>query len=83
MGIPSDVARGSKQSLARAWSVAFHEHPAAVDGILYASRLNGQTNIALYGRAVSKLRPGKVSSLLAEPEFATILTDLKVGIAPF
>jgi hypothetical protein len=25
MGIPSDVIRGAKQSLARAWSVAFHQ----------------------------------------------------------
>lgn len=27
MGVPSDVARASKQALARAWSVAFHERP--------------------------------------------------------
>jgi hypothetical protein len=27
MGVPSDVVRGSQQSLSRWWSVAFHEHP--------------------------------------------------------
>ena len=27
MGIPSDVVRGSKQALARAWSLAIHDHP--------------------------------------------------------
>lgn len=42
MGIPSDVARGSKQGLARKWSVAFHEHPAQPDGIIHPSRLNGE-----------------------------------------
>lgn len=27
MGVPTDVAKGTSQTLARAWSVAFHEHP--------------------------------------------------------
>ena len=35
MGVPSDVARASDQRLARLWSVAFHDHPAAPDGIAY------------------------------------------------
>lgn len=34
MGIPSDVAGGANQTLARAWSAAFYEHPAAIDGII-------------------------------------------------
>lgn len=55
MGIPSDVARGRRQGLARKWSVAFHEHPDQPDGIVYPSRLNGETNLAIYSRAVGKL----------------------------
>jgi hypothetical protein len=55
MGIPSDVARGRRQSLARKWSVAFYEHPQQPDGIVYPSRLNGETNLAIYDRAVGKL----------------------------
>lgn len=47
MGIPSDVVHGAKQSPARAWSVAFREHPAAIDGIIYPSRLNGEHNLAI------------------------------------
>src|SRR5579864_8255823 len=39
MGVPSDVARASRQSLARAWSVAFYEHPQAPDGIIYPSQI--------------------------------------------
>jgi hypothetical protein len=35
MGVPSDVARGSAQLLARQWSVAFHAHPSTPDGIIY------------------------------------------------
>lgn len=64
MGIPSDVARGSKQTLARAWSVAFHEHFEAVDGILYPSRLNGEHNLAIYERAVPALASTAQASLL-------------------
>lgn len=40
MGVPSDVPRGSRQTLARKWSVAFHDHPEQVGGIIYPSRLN-------------------------------------------
>jgi hypothetical protein len=57
MGIPSDVARSSRQALARKWSVAFYGHPAMVDGIVYPSRLNGEINLAVYDRSVTKLEP--------------------------
>ena len=79
MGIPSDVARGSKQSLARQWSLAIHEHPAHADGIIYPSRLNGETNLAIYGRAVPKLRAVRHGELLKEIGLAVVLRDLKVG----
>jgi hypothetical protein len=44
MGVPTDVAKSSRQTLARAWSLAFHEHQSAPDGITYPSCLNGHTN---------------------------------------
>jgi hypothetical protein len=43
LGMPSDVLRRSVQGAARRWSLAFHTHPAAPDGIMYPSRLNGET----------------------------------------
>lgn len=80
MGIPSDVARGRRQTLARAWSVAFHEHPAGIDGIIYPSRLNGEHNLAIYGRAVpSLISPARIPLLRAHG-LAAILDDLKVAI---
>ena len=81
MGVPSDVARASKQALARAWSVAFHEHPTAPDGIIYASRLNGETNLAIYDRAVPKLRALPEVTLIRAPGLAGVLNDLKVALA--
>jgi len=79
MGIPSDVARGSKQGLARKW-LAFHEHPAQPDGIIHPSRLNGETNIALYDRAIAKIRPRAVAPLLKQPDLARVLSDLRIGL---
>jgi len=80
MGIPSDVARGSRQSLARRWSLAIYEHPARPDGIIYPSRLNGETNLAIYDRAIPKLHSIRHGPLLQETGLATILSDLKVGL---
>ncbi len=80
MGIPSDVVRGAKQSLARRWSVAVHEHPNKPDGIIYASRLNGEVNIAVYDRAIYKLRVSSHRPLLKELGLALVLRDLKVGL---
>jgi len=80
MGIPSDVARGSKQSLARRWSLAIYEHPEQPDGIIYPSRLNGETNLALYDRAVRKVRSRRHGALLKAVGLAPVLRDLKVGL---
>lgn len=80
MGIPSDVARSSKQSLARRWSLAIHEHPAQPDGIIYPSRLNSETNLAIYDRAILKLRAVARGELLKEVGLAAVLRDLKVGL---
>lgn len=80
MGVPSDVARGAKQTLARAWSVAFHAHPEQVDGILYPSRLNGETNLAIYDRAIDKLAVPRVHILMRARGLASVLNDLKVAL---
>ena len=80
MGIPSDVARGARQSLARRWSVAFHEHPAQIDGILYPSRLNGEQNIAVYDRAIPALACNGTVPLIRAKGLVAILNDFKVAI---
>lgn len=81
MGVPTDVAKASRQTLARRWSAAFHEHGTAPDGIIYPSRLNGHTNLAIYDRAISKLAVSRVRKLIAAPGLARVLNDLKVAIA--
>ncbi|VWX50499.1 RES family NAD+ phosphorylase [Novosphingobium sp. 9U] len=80
MGIPSDVVRGAKQSLARVWSVAFHDHPAAIDGIIYPSRLNGEHNLAIYDRAVPALACTGIAPLTRARGLAQVLRDFEVAI---
>lgn len=80
MGVPSDVHHGSRHTLGRAWSTAFHAHTQVPDGILYPSRLNGQLNVALYDRAVTKLRPVRTRRLIDVAELAPILMDLGIAL---
>lgn len=80
MGVPSDVHRGTPHTLGRAWSLAFYEHPSRPDGIIYPSRLNGHVNLAVYGRAVPKLRPIRIRPLLGVPGLATVLDDLHIAL---
>lgn len=80
MGIPSDVARSRRQGLARKWSVAFHEHPQRPDGIAYPSRLNGETNLAIYGRAVGKLELFREQHLKRAAGLPSVLDDFQVAL---
>ena len=81
MGVPTDVARARSQELGRLWSRAFWSHETKPDGIIYDSRLNGETNIALYDRALANL------SVIATPkliecrlELARIIIELDLAI---
>jgi hypothetical protein len=80
MGIPSDAARSSRQALARKWSVAIYGHPARVDGIVYPSRLNGEINLAVYDRSVTKLEPLSGHNLKHAPGIANVLDDFLVAL---
>ncbi|GEO19089.1 RES family NAD+ phosphorylase [Microvirga aerophila] len=80
MGIPTDVVRASSQTLSRAWSAAIYNHPKAPDGMIYPSRLNGETNLAIYDRGIGKLRATKVAPLLAAAELAKVLDDFRIGL---
>jgi len=81
MGVPSDVAGGSRQTLARAWSLAFHNHPAAPDGVIYPSRLNAETSLAIYDRAITKLTVARTTELINVSGLAQVLNNLNVALA--
>ena len=81
MGIPSGVIRGASQSLAHRWSVAFHEHPEQIDGLIYPSRLNGETNLAIYERAVSKLAPTSTTNASPRGEHGAQVPSATHGLS--
>lgn len=80
MGVPTDVAKSSRQSLARVWSLAFHEHGSVPDGFIYPSRLNGHTNLAIFDRSISKLAAARVVPLIGAPGLASVINDLRVSL---
>ena len=83
MGVPSDVHRGSRHTLGRGgWGAvdAPPPPPPPPDGIIYPSRLNGHINLAIYDRAIWKLRAVRARKLLAVPELAGVLDDLEVAL---
>lgn len=81
MGIPSDVAHGRNHQASQAWSAAIWMHDAQPDGVIYASRLNADTNIAVYDRALTKFAADTTRRLTdCRKELAAILRDLAVAI---
>jgi hypothetical protein len=60
--------------------VAFHEHPQQPDGIIYPSRLNGETNLAIYGRAVVKLELLHTQDLKRAAGLPDVLEDFLVAL---
>jgi hypothetical protein len=48
--------------------------------ILYPSRLNEDTNLAVYDRAIAKLGVERTLSLMKAPGFADVLNSLKVAL---
>lgn len=81
MGVPTDAVRAADPALGQAWALAFHEHEAAVDGIIYPSRFDGETNIALFDRALGKVRARSVGPLLERrDELAAVIRNLKIAL---
>ena len=81
MGIPSSVMRDRAHDHGQVWSRAIWSHDSIPDGIIYDSRLNGETNIALYDRALLKAAAVATPRLLdCKREMAQILDDFDLAI---
>lgn len=79
--VPTDAVRASDQALGQAWALAFHEHDTAPDGLIYPSRLNGEDNIALFDRALAKVRVAGVGPLLdRRTQLAAVIRALGLAI---
>jgi hypothetical protein len=72
--VPTDAVRAQDHTLGRAWSKATFDHPDGPDGILYSSRLNEETNAAIFDRALPKVSVEGTAPLFDyESELARIL----------
>jgi hypothetical protein len=80
MGVPSDVIGSAPQTLARRWSLAFYNHPSQPDGIIYPSRLNEETSLAVYDRSVIKLSIAATTGLRNAPGLAHVLNNLNTAL---
>ena len=80
IGVPSDAIRARDQTLGRIWSAALWEHEAAPDGLLYPSRLNSETSLALYDRAMPAMALVEARPLLERPEMPEIIESLELAI---
>jgi hypothetical protein len=59
MGVPTDLAKSTRQSLARSWALAFYEHLSLPDGIMYPSRMTATRILPSLGvPSPSWRRPG-------------------------
>ena len=78
--IPTDAIRAKSHLLGQLWAHAVHEHPALPDGIMFSSRLNEQTNVAVFDRAMPKMNAISHQPLFDyRSELADILTKYQVG----
>lgn len=81
MRIPTDAARAASHQLGQHWSRALWLHDEKPDGIIYDSRLNGETNIAIFDRALVKFAVKSAGPLMdRRTELAGVLRDLDVAI---
>ncbi|NEI59430.1 RES domain-containing protein [Rhizobium leguminosarum] len=79
MGVPTDVAKSSRQPCVLL-GACVPRTSVASRGIIYPSRLNGHTNIDVFWRAISKLAPARVLPLIGAPVFARAIEDLRVSL---
>ena len=80
LGLPTDTLRAASHRLGQRASLALYQHPDRPDGIWYPSRLNGEGNLAIYDRAVSKLSTGVRRLLRSCPELASVLDRYRVTL---
>lgn len=81
--IPTDAIRAKDHSLGQAWSEAIYNHSDAPDGLLFSSRLNKQTNAAVFSRALEELDViGMQRMIDMEDELAEFLDKYKIALVP-
>jgi hypothetical protein len=82
LGAPTDAARARNQAAGRALSRALYEQHSDIDGIWYQSRLTGEDCLAIFDRALKRLKPVKTGQLEQHPKLPDVLRTHSVKIEP-
>ena len=83
LGIDAQISTYHDYSVTQAWSKALHDHPSAVDGLLFASRMNSPAlSVAIYERASKGLRERERVAVLPHPGFKAIAAIPGLTVVP-
>ncbi len=80
LGVATDAVRGKAHGHGRRFSEGLHAQAPDIDGVLYPSRLTNQACIAVYERAVGKLRSSPLESLVDQPTLVPALRALNITV---
>ena len=78
IGAPSAVAHDGNHAAGRALSAAVHGGVPEADGFLFASRFTGDSCVAVFDRALGRLRAGGTAELVRHAEFLDALDDYDI-----
>ena len=78
IGAPTDAVRARHFAAGQALGRAVHEEHADVDGLIYASRLTGDDCIAVFERAIGKLKVDEACEKKGHPELPSVLERNKI-----
>lgn len=81
LGMPSDALRHSVHGQGGQWARAIWRHADGIDGLIFPSRHNGETNIVLYDRALPGLTAVESRPLLEYPaELTKVFRELPISL---
>ena len=80
IGAPSAVAHDGNHAAGRALSGAVHGDVPEADGFLFASRFTGDRCVAIFGRALGRLRATGTVELVRHAEFLEALDDYDIAL---
>lgn len=78
IGAPSAVAHDGNHAAGRALSGAIHDGVLEADGFLFASRFTGDRCVAVFGRALGRLRATGTVDLVRHADFLEALDDYDI-----
>jgi hypothetical protein len=79
--VDNRIATEDDYRVTQQWARAFHDHPAAPDGLLYQSRfLGSRQSVALFDRCEDRLRRARVVPLLRHADLPDVLERFELAV---